>query len=85
MSNEAALAKYQRQVDNDSFESDFVEKYWIENTEELEADIKEMLIAKGYSKDIIEFFADICTYDGLDAIFTKHEQEAYASRNEREP
>jgi hypothetical protein len=85
MSNEAALAQYQRRVDGDEFESRFIESYWIEKTEELTADIQAVLKTKGYSKDIIEFFDDICTYDGLDAIFTEHAKEAYASRNEREP
>jgi len=85
MNNEAALAQYQRQVDSDCYESDFIERYWIEQTEELEADIKALLVSKGYDKRVIAFFEDVGAHSGLDEIFTEMAQEAYASRLEREP
>jgi len=84
MSNEYALSQYQKRVDDDDYESMFIEMYYIEQSEELVADIQSMLKAKGYSKDIIEFFDDICAYDGLDAIITEHAQEAYRCRFERD-
>lgn len=84
MSNERALAQYQRKVDSDCYESDFIEKHWIEHTEELELDIKEMLVAKGYNSRIIEFFADIGSHDGIDEIFNDMAIEAYNSRFERD-